>query len=111
MRTLPTTRIQIFLGLRQGYGEEVYSLDEVSEFLKDYCSKNPLCVTLTSTEYIYKDGCEPGCIVGLINYPRFPKDRSQLIEEALSLAEILRQTFSQYRLSVVTDDTTYLLED
>ncbi len=54
-----------------------------------YCGIVGLCVTVTETIYTFRGGEEDGYIVGLINYPRFPKDPYELEEIALSLGKYL----------------------
>ncbi len=48
-------------------------------------------------------------IVGIINYPRFSKDKEVLINESLELAEIIKTKFKQEIVSVTTPDKTYTL--
>lgn len=54
-----------------------------------------LCVTVQSTTYIYTDGEEVGYVVGLINYPRFPKSDSDIFAMALEIAETLKGLYKQ----------------
>ncbi len=62
---------------------------------RQYCDETGFCVTTTRTLYIYTNGQEPGVIVGLINYPRFPNTPEQLWERAETLAERLRVALEQ----------------
>lgn len=68
-------------------------------------------MTITPTEYRYVKSWEPGAIVGFVNYPRFPRSSEKLTEKALALAERLRKGLKQFRVTVVTPDNTYMLED
>ena len=72
--------------------------------LKHYCgvvntpnSGHPpgLCVTLTHTEFVHKDGVCHGFRIGLANYPKFPKHETQLIHHAEKIAELLIEKLEQ----------------
>jgi hypothetical protein len=75
----------------------------------DYCTAVGLCVTFTETEFLYKNGNEPGCIVGLISYPRFPEPIENLRNKALELGDLLRRALSQKKVSIVFSDETIML--
>jgi hypothetical protein len=70
-----------------------------------------LCVTVTDTLFVYVHGSEPGLIVGLINYPRFPDTPEGIEGKALALAESLMRVCRQIRVSVVFPDKTVMLEN
>jgi hypothetical protein len=74
--------------------------------LKKYCDEVGYCVTLKTTMYIYKDGDEHGIEVGLINYPRFPKDPPSIVNKAREIAELLRVELKQESYSIQTPDDT-----
>ena len=63
------------------------------------------------THYLYPGGDEPGVLVGLINYPRFPLTPEAILGHALDIAQQMKERFQQERLSVVCSDYTYLLGD
>jgi len=116
MRTAKSFNVQIWVGLRSGYGEYIHPIEKVREICDKFV--NTLddrglgdCVTITPTEFRYVKGWEPGVIVGYINYPRFPRNEGQILKKAMQLAELLRVQLFQERVSVVTPETTYLLED
>src|SRR5574338_431721 len=110
MKRLPTFYANIYLGLRQGYSDKVCSVEDVREWLQEYCNNVKLGVTLTPTEFIYVDGREPGVIVGLINYPRFPRHADNVKQAALDIAKGLMELCHQERVSVVCSDETIMLE-
>jgi hypothetical protein len=107
--------IQIWVGLRAGYGEYYHTVEDVRKICDAW--SNTLvdglgdCVTITQTEFRYVNGWEAGVIVGFINYPRFPKDFIELTDRALKLAELLRVGLHQERVTVTTPRLSYLLED
>jgi hypothetical protein len=105
-----TYTAQIYVGLRTGYTEKIRSLDEVRDICQMYVDEAGLCVSVTPTEFIYTSGREPGAVVGLIHYPRFPSTPSQLEQHALSLAQLLQEGLEQYRVSVVLYDRTVMFE-
>lgn len=109
---VPTYTAHIYVGRRVHYSGEVLPLTIAQDTIQSYCNEISLCVTLTETEFIYKDGGEPGFIVGLINYPRFPSTERELQDKALALAECLLNAYQQFRVTVVfPDDTVMLIGD
>ena len=111
MRTCENYEVKIWLGLREGYSETYFDEFEVNQVIKYYCRERKQCVSVTPTRFIYVDGEEPGLIIGFINYPRFPYEKQKILDRALELGEILRKEFKQFRVSVTTPETTYLLEN
>lgn len=111
MKVEPTYTIQIWVGLRCAYGSAYKDITDVRKICDDWVNEIKDCVTITPTEFRYVDGSEPGVIVGYIRYPRFPLSNQKLRSRALILAEKLRVGLQQIRVSVVTPELTYLLED
>lgn len=110
MKKIDTFTATIYLGLRHGYTEKFSSVNEVRPWLQDYCDKVKLGLTLTPTEFIYVDGGEPGLIIGLINYPRFPASESSIKDKAIEIAKGLMKLCHQERISIVFSDETIMLE-
>jgi hypothetical protein len=110
---VPTFTATIYVGFREGRSVDqsprMHTLDEARAVAQAYCNEVGLCVTLTPTEYIYTAGGEPGCIVGLINYPRFPSSPQDIEIKALVLAEKLRVALGQFKVSVVMPHETVML--
>jgi len=67
---------------------------------REYCDQVGLCVTLTKTLYVYTGGQEPGIIVGLINYPRFPKTSVDILLLAEDLGKKLLQDLNQQSFTI-----------
>jgi hypothetical protein len=109
MKTTTTFTASIYVGMRERYTGEIRSIEMAREALREYV-KSGLCVTLTETEYIYTNGSEPGFIVGLINYPRFPASDQIIRTKALEIAQDLLKLFHQGKVSVVFPDVTVMLE-
>jgi len=80
---------------------------DAREFCQYYCDKEGLCVTVTPTSYVYTNDSEGGFIVGLINYPRFPKNPDELFLIAQLLGYKLREYMNQESFSIQTPDKTY----
>jgi hypothetical protein len=70
-----------------------------------YCEVG-LCVTVTETRYVYTGDEEFGVIVGLINYPRFPKTPDEIWAHAEALAETLRLYLGQESYTIQAPDKT-----
>jgi nitrate reductase beta subunit len=73
---------------------------------QEFCDDHGLCVTVTPTEYVYTNGRESGVIVGLINYPRFPSNQSDLEATAVKLAEYLLVNLVQLSFTIQTPKHT-----
>lgn len=58
-------------------------------WLRKHAYRQGTCVTVTPTDFVYTGGEEAGFIVGLVNYPRFPKSLSVLTEQAREIARAL----------------------
>lgn len=63
--------------------------ENITEACQEYCDNNGLCVTITETNYVFTGGSEKGYIIGLINYPRFPKNNYELMFIAEDLGHFL----------------------
>jgi hypothetical protein len=79
------------------------------ELIGSYCTDIGLCVTVTDTTYVYKNGHEPGIIVGLCNYPRFPSTPTGLLSDAYDLGRKLLVACQQCRVTIETPYDTIML--
>jgi hypothetical protein len=105
-----TFTASIYVGTRHGYSDTFASIDNIRQWLQNFCNDVRLGVTLTPTEFIYVDGNEPGVIIGLVNYPRFPKPIKEIKENAVAIAQGLMELCLQERISIVFSDETVMLE-
>lgn len=110
MKTVDTYCAKIYVGFREEYSDKIHNIKEAYELLQEYCDYVGLCVTVTPTKYIYKNGEEDGIIVGLINYPRFPTTPYDIDTTALDIANKFLNVFNQLRVSIETPETTYMIE-
>ena len=110
MKTVDTFTAQIAVGFKNIDTGNVKSIEYAREICQDYCNKIGLCVTITETEFIYTDGNERGCIVGLINYPRFPSTPEEILKHATRIAYYLMAEYEQYKISIICPDKTYMIE-
>jgi len=93
----------------ESYSVTIYiagPIDQIKQQCRKYCEKG-LCVTVTPTDYIYTMGEESGAMIGLINYPRFPKDTADIYEEGVKLGEELMFKCHQGSFTIVTPTTSY----
>ena len=110
MKIENTFLVNIYVGFREGYGDIIHTYCEAEQILQEYCDSISYCVSMTPTKFIYKNSNEEGVIIGLINYPRFPSTREDIVNKAFAIAEIFLEKFNQNRISVVYSDQTYLIE-
>lgn len=110
MKKVNTYTANIYVGLRHGYGDTTSSVDEVRQWLQNYCNEVKAGLTLTPTEFIYVNGKEPGVIVGLIQYPRFTEPTEFIQKKAFDIAKGLMGLCHQERISIVFPEETVMLE-
>jgi len=91
LKTCPTHVIKIYIAGDRNIARQ---------FLQSYVMRGA-CVSISEEEYIYTMGIENGIVVNLINYPRFPKDESELLKQAVDLGEALIQAMFQGSCTVV----------
>lgn len=99
----------IYCGLKEGYDGPCSTVEDVKNFLQPIVDSTKFCVTITPTYFLYVDGQEPGVIVGMINYPRYPKTNDEIRNQAVFLASLLKNRFKQERISIVTPTVTMML--
>ena len=111
MKMVKTYWANIYCGLMKGYKGYQYTYEDALLFMKDYVNleEDGLCVTVSKTNYVYRDGNEEGIIVGLINYPRFPTETEKLESRAMLIAENLKERFQQNRVTIVFPNETIML--
>ena len=80
-------------------------IDKIEQVCREWCMKGA-CVTVTPTNYIYTMGEESGVEVGLINYPRFPKSKEDIFEQAEELGHMLMEECCQGSFTIMTPDET-----
>ena len=105
-----TYQTTISLGLREQYTDKIHNINEVIEICQEYCDSIGLCVTVTPTYFIYTEGREDGCFIGLINYPRFPSSPEDIYKKAYNLTCILKERFNQLKVSIIYNDKTVMIE-
>lgn len=110
MKTCEPYSVKIYCGLKEGYDGYQHPVTEAYEVCQKYCDEVGLCVTVTNTHFVYKDGNEDGVIVGLIQYPRFPKFNVEIDNLAIRLGYILMEKFKQQRVTIETTDRMIMLE-
>ncbi len=110
MKKAKTYTATIYCGLREEYSQRVHKESEVERIVQDYCNRIGLCITLAPTKFVYTNGNEPGVMIGLINYPRFPSTPQKIRKQAMNLAAILKEKLKQRRMSIAFPDKTIMLE-
>jgi hypothetical protein len=100
----------IYVGFRERDSGIGHTLIEAESICQEFCDKIGLCVTVTPTKFIYTNGREDGCVIGFINYPRFPDKPEHIKDLAVSLGKIFLDRFKQYKVSIVCSNKTYMIE-
>ena len=105
-KIVETFTATVAVGTKHTATDMIQLTDNAIAWLQEYVDKVGLCVTVTRTEYIYSKGREPGLLIGLINYPRFPASKEDIKNHAMVIAESLKEKLRQKRVSIICSDET-----
>lgn len=108
--TVSTYQVTISVGLREEYSDKLHDISTVLKICQEYVDSVGLCVTVTPTTFVYTNGSEPGALIGLINYPRFPELSDVINGHAYALAERLLFELNQHRVTIIMPGKTKTLE-
>jgi hypothetical protein len=111
MKSIPTFEAVIYVGTKDLATGDLADLDHLEREAQNYCDEVGLCVTCDRTTFRYTGGNEPGLVLGLINYPRYPSTVEGLKLRALDLAKLMKREAKQTRLSVKFTDETIMLDE
>ena len=82
-------------------------INVIKQACREFTYSQGLCVTVAPTTYVYTGGAEEGVVIGLINYPKFPSDHINSIEnEAILLAGYLTEAACQKSCTIQCGDFT-----
>jgi hypothetical protein len=81
----------------------------IEQACREFCEEG-LCVTVEDVKFIYTGGEENGAVVGLVDYPRFPKGRDAIGEVARRLAGVLLERSCQNSVMLLDPETTTWLQ-
>jgi len=104
----------IYLGLSPGYNAGYdHSIEYVENLISTYIEKSEskFAVNVQLTRFIYPGGSEKGLKIGLIQYPRFKVKEKEILHNATNLAFFLVKQLDQFRCSIQTPKSTYLIEN
>lgn len=74
---------------------------DATRICREFCMEIGYCVTVSDAEYIYTGGQESGVVIGLINYPRFPRPSMEIEAIATDLGRRLMEGLCQHSFCVV----------
>jgi len=106
-----TYEIKIYVGLKEHYDGIVHDSKEVKKLLFNYVNVDKIALSITELSFVYPVGGEPGVMIGIINYPRYPLKEEELRAKAFKIAKLCMNEFHQERVSIVTRNKTYTLEN
>lgn len=89
--TVPSIKCEIYIA-----GD----INDAKSFLTNWVIRGG-CVSIEPTEYIYTGGREDGMVIRFINYPRYPTNRVNLLNQAVELANALIEHLAQGSATVV----------
>ena len=111
MKITKTFNAVIWVGFKERNTGILHTIEEAEKICQDYCDAVGLCVSITPTKFVYTHGGESGCAIGLINYPRFPSTEKTIMNHAISLGNKLLEQLGQYKVSIVCNKKTIMLEN
>lgn len=100
---------RIYVGSKRGYKGESFTESQLTRIIQDFQTywnkKNDWTIALriSKTNFICMDYSEVGWEIAAIQYPRFPKEVSEIEYFMDSLAEFLLIEFGQNRISIISD--------
>ncbi len=103
--------ISLYVGFKNIVTNEELPIDLAKYACQKYCDEAGLCVSITPTTFIYTNGKENGCIIGFINYPRFPQTNDQIFNHAVNIAKILKEKYHQNKVTLVASNKTLMISD
>lgn len=93
------------------YRVNIYVAGDVGlarNILQEYAMRGA-CVSVAACDYVYTGGMESGVNVGLINYPRLPSSKPEILKQAIELAKLLIEGLFQGSATVVADDKSIFI--
>ena len=111
IKEIKTFKATIYLGLKRMDTEEQQNKELLKIICQDFVDDKKDCINIVDREYIYTYGLELGVSIEFIQYPRFPRKESIIVERALELAEKLMISYYQYNCTVITNKKTYLIKN
>ena len=103
--------VSLYVGFKNIETNTEFPIDLAKSICREYCDKVGLCVSVTQTTFIYTKGNENGCIVGFINYPRFPQTNEQIFNHAINIAKLLKEKYQQNKVTIVAPNKTLMISD
>ena len=103
--------VSLYVGFKNITAVVELPIDLAKSICQEYCDKVGLCVSVTPTFFIYTNGNENGCIIGFINYPRFPQSNGQIFNHAVNVAKLLKEAYYQDRVTLVATDKTLMISE
>lgn len=111
-KRIPSFNVQIWCGLKNGYSGFEQRIEYVNylvdQLIVDFGGD---CMTVTPTNFRYLDGSENGVVIGYIQYPRFPRTETEIIERAIKVGEELMKNLRQNRVTITTPHESIMLKN
>jgi len=83
------------------------NIEDAKRYCREFCFAKGFCVSIYETSYIYTGGEESGFVVELINYPRFPSAKAELLLSAVSIGNGLMAACFQNSFTIMTKNKTF----
>lgn len=81
-------------------------IEIAKQVIRKYCMNVGLCVTIEPTTFVYTGGEEQGFVIGLLQFPKFPKNENTIDSIAVEMAKALIEETYQWSALIVTPTET-----
>lgn len=86
-------------------------ITKIKDVCAAFCECNDLCVSVIEMDFVFTGGTEKGACIGLIQYPRFPKDTQTIVNQAKSLVTLLLYECHQRSCTLMYGDEVEFFEN
>jgi hypothetical protein len=83
--------------------------DDARRSLQNMAAGKGMCVSIEKCGFVYTGGYEEGVAIRLINYPRFPSEKSDIKDQAVKIAEAVMLETGQGSCTIECLDETVFL--
>lgn len=78
--------------------------DRIEQACSDFVTEVGLCVNVKKTNYIYTYGEQSGAEIGLISYPKFKEEYSEIWNKAQKLCEMIMDEYNQQSATIIDNN-------
>ena len=81
-------------------------IDQARNLIRKFTDRGA-CVQLAPCDYVYTRGLETGFTARILNYPRFPRRSTEILDMAIELGNFLGEELCQKSFSIETESEVH----